>query len=243
MRGMTILISGRYDGEEAVHAATRDAILGAAHALGAVVNTRWLGEEELGLYPGLVRECAGLVVAPGGPDVPREPAHARLETLRVARETGLPVLATGAGHALALIELARNAAHLEGAGAQGWPEAEHEIVRALDLPPAARATRIRKVALEATSAGRRLGLSPRFEARTDLRFGLDADYARPLEEAGLVPAARAADGRPYLHLLEGHPFHASAAYLPQLEAAETGAPPVVFRAFLEHALHRAGHED
>jgi CTP synthase len=80
------------------------------------------------------------------------------------------------------------------------------------------------------------GDAKRITETTDLAYGLNPDYAAALAGVGLRTAATDPNGgRPYLHVLDGHRFHVTAAYLPQLKSRR-GTPHPLFKGLLDAAL-------
>jgi len=229
----TILILGTFESNDPVHRATVDALHHAASKLGVVLNTRWMGPEDMQMYPGLVADVAAVILAPppsGGGPLPA----AFLPALEPIRKRGLPFLATGSAHVLVLVEIARNVLGLEGAGGSCFPDrrSEHQVVKSLadEIPQAARGS-LRSVELRLVHDDRIqaiYGEEEKVSEVTDVMFSLNLDYATPLEEAGLIPVLlEPLQGRPYLHLLTGQDFHLTAAFLPQMRSSPDYPHPLI----------------
>lgn len=233
MQHDTILFLGEFDGEDAVHEATRRAVLDAAGAARVVLNTRWMGADSLALYPGMVSESAGVVLAPPRGRAAPAGTEPILQALRTVREQNIPFLATGDGHGLVFVEAARSLLGLEEANSSVLDAATpFPVVHA--LPPSDHDAEPHEIELDTDFGDTPLAAlfaarnTDRTRERTDIRSGLNPDFAQRIADAGFRAVARDRHGgRPYLHWLEGHPYHVTAAYLPQLATAP-GAPHPLF---------------
>lgn len=238
MRHNTILFLGEYDGENPVHDATRKAVLHAATEHQVVLNTRWMGPDNLALYPGMVAESSGIVLAPAHTRGPKVLSESMLSALTVVRESGLPFLATGESHGLVFIEAARKLLGLEDAGSTVFDESVVDPV-VHHLPASEENEALHEVELELSDddlVGPLYAGTDRVVEQTDIVSGLNPDYAARITDAGFRTVGRDLHGgRPYLHVLEGHPYHVTAAFLPQL-GSEDGAPHPLFRGLVAACL-------
>lgn len=231
MRHDTILFLGDFCGENALHAATRNAALHAAQAARVVLNTRWMGAADLALYPGMVDESAGVVLAPPRDGLPGAGIEPLLMALRTVRESGIPFLATGSSHGLVFVEAARTLLGLEGAERDG-----DSVLAALPSLDGDSREIDPELALDGTPLERLFEGHDSGIERTDSKFGLDPDHARRIEGTGFRTVARdRRDGRPCLHVLEGHPYHVTAGYLPQFGSSPE-APHPLFRGLVAACL-------
>jgi CTP synthase len=238
MQQNTILFLGKYEGENATQAATRKAVLDAAAFHRTVLNTRWMGPDSLTLYPGMVAEAAGVILAPPQKRGPSALSESMLAALTVVRETGLPFLATGESHGLVFIEAARSLLGLANAGSAAFDaEVPDPIVH--ELPSVQGADGLHEVELELADddlLGPLYADIDRVVEQTDIVSGLNPDYAARITDLGFRTAAKDRQGgRPYLHVLEGHPFHVTAAFLPQF-CRDPGAPHPLFRGLVAACL-------
>lgn len=234
MRQLTVLILGSYDGQSAVHQATRSAIHHAAGMADMVVNTRWMGPDDVLLYPGLVAEAQAVLLAPPAERPYRRVPTALLAALKTVREQDLPFLATGESHGLVYLELAQNVLGMsEAGGADLDPEDGDRVLHQLFLSEGAspRRLKVREVELEVVPGGpvaELYGASTRVTEKTDAVNGLNPDYAAALEEAGLrAGLLRREDQRPFLHALESRRYHVTAAFLPQLRSNRDEPHPLL----------------
>lgn len=240
MQQNTILFLGKYEGDNAAQVATRKAVLEAGGAHKVVLNTRWMGPDNLTLYPGMVSEAAAVVLAPPQEHAPAILSESMLAALTVVRETGLPFLATGESHGLVFIEAARSLLGLEHAGSALFDAPTSDPV-VHEVPAIDGAEGMHEVELELLDdalVGPLYADMDRVVETTDIRSGLNPDYATRITEAGFRTAAKDRHGgRPYLHVLEGHPFHVTAAFLPQIRD-EPGSPHPLFNGLVAACLGR-----
>jgi CTP synthase (UTP-ammonia lyase) len=99
------------------HLATNEAIAHSTASLGLAVEPRWIDTSQLAQPQALkqLREFAGFWIGPGSPYANMEGA---LSAIRIARESGIPLLGTCGGFQHIIIEYARNVL--------GFADAEHE---------------------------------------------------------------------------------------------------------------------
>ncbi|HYC76898.1 MAG TPA: hypothetical protein VEI02_04635 [Planctomycetota bacterium] len=235
-----VLILGEHDPGHDAHVAIADALRDASDRAGAVVNTRWLGGDDLAERPGLVAEADGVVLAPRGPRAHRVFPAPVVAALRTVRERRIPFLGLGDAHELVLIELARNVLGMAGAGSTYYDDdLKDPVVKELPEPRSGRRPRLLDVAIRDDAV-----LGPylprgRREEPARLTHGVNADYAVALEEAGLrVAGTDVLTQRPCLWALEGAPWHVTAAFLPQL-GGRPGAPHPLFAGFVAHVVGAA----
>lgn len=242
MRPVTMLILGDYDSEYLPHTRTREAILEAAAELHVVANTRWLSPDDLQLYPNLVAEAAGVVLAPPGPRSPRILPVPTLAGLTLIRTRDLPFLATGDSHGLVLVELAREKLGLHLAGSTRYDDdPKHAVVSMVSNSKTEGPQEPRMVDLEILDhpvVAPLYGGPRRVRELTDLTHGMSPDYAGQFQKGGLTTAAiDVHGGRPMIHVLSGQRFHVTAAFLPQLRGVR-GSPHPLFRGLLDAAVRR-----
>ncbi|MAG32757.1 MAG: hypothetical protein CL908_17895 [Deltaproteobacteria bacterium] len=230
MRQNTVLFLGDFDSGSPVHTATRAAVLDAGAAHGAVLNTRWMGPEHLALYPGMVAECHAVVLVPSAANAPKAPPEPILPALTMVRERGLPFLGTGEAHGLVFIEAAREILGIQDAGTALYDSSvAHPVVHRIPWPEEDEAT-THEIEIDLTTDSD--GPNPydaieRVVETTDVVSGLNPDYAQVIVEAGFRPAGRDRQGgRPYLHVLEQHPYHVTAAFLPQVRSTSEAPHPL-----------------
>jgi len=231
MHPLQVLIIGDHDTEHPAHRAARDSVIAAAASLRLRANTRWVGADDLVLYPGLVAEAAGLLLPPPGPRCPRLLPEPEIQALQQARELGVPCLAMGEAHALLLIEFARNVLSLAGANSTLYDD-DPPFAVVNDRTPHS------KLAGEAPLAPMTVTLHASSENTdwlsigdewSDASHGLGADYAAAFDSAGFRCLGRDAAGQPVLHVLDGHPFWVASAFLPLHGRSAQDAHPLVLQ--------------
>ena len=244
MTHKTILIIGDYQAGFGAHDRLHDAIEHASVAAEVVVNTRWVGNDDLASRPHLVTDAAGVVLAPRATHTYRVLPEPTLQALRLVRERDVPFLATGDAHDLVLVEVARNVMGMKDAGSRFYDEdAADPVVK--ELPKKRGGTR-RSATLDLLVRkdpvlGPYLPPSRREEV-LDLLQGINLDYASALEEAGLRPAGfDAVTNRPFLFVYEPNRWHVTAAFLPQW-ASRPGRPHPLFAGLVAHASGRTTTE-
>ena len=231
MRKDTVLFLCEYESGDPIHDSTRRAVLDAAAAARAVLNTRWMGLDRLALYPGMVQESAAVVLVPhGATNTLSAPSTTLIGALREIRDSGLPFLATGEAHGLVFLEAMEHIARSEGTGAA--PSAGTPESAVAPLPDSCRPGVLHEVDIEMIPHPALDGLYAEQDdgqEQTNIRTGLNPDYASRMEDIGFHTVGRHRhDGRPCLHILRGQTFHATAAFLPQLKST-SAAPHPLFR--------------
>lgn len=235
-----VLILGEYDAGLDAHVLLQETVAAAAERLGSVVNTRWLGSDDLALRPGVAAEADGVILAPRSSRPNRSLPVPILGALRIVRERKVPFLATGDSHDLVLIEVARHVLGMERACSTYFDEdCAEPVVKELaqsTRPITDRRPRLMDVDV-ADDPVLRDHLPPgRREEAVRLTHGLNPDYAYALEEAGLrIVAVDAVTGRPCLWRLEQSPWHVTAAFLPQLPAPPEDPHPLI-DGFVAHVV-------
>jgi CTP synthase len=197
-----------------------------------VLNTRWMGADDLLHYPGVVIEADAVVLAPPGPRTRKVLPLSLLEALSLVRERDLPLLATGESHGLVFVEIARKILGLEEATSTWYePYAREPVVHTLEGAESLdRDERTRELDCEVGDhplIASLYGDARRVTEVTDVVCGLNPDYAEAIENAGCVPAVWAAgSNRPVLHVMEGRRWYVTAGFLPQLRSTPQKPHPL-----------------
>lgn len=227
-----VLILGTFDREDSIRRTLLEVLLAGARTAGTVLNTRWIPPREIALYPGLVTEADGVVLAPGALPIPPEVDEDILQAIELTRRFERPFLATGESGVLPLIEIARNVLGMRDAGLPLLTRKVHDPVAIAlgddpDHPP-------QKIGAPRTLTVREG--ADRVEEWSDSRFGLNPDYAAALLEAGLeVLTQEVESGRPLAFALADHPAWLASTFLPELGR---GAAHPMIQTFLGAALRR-----
>src|SRR5262245_62080050 len=122
MAHKTILIIGDHEAGFRAHDRLLDAIEHASVDMEMVVNTRWVGNDDLAHRPHLVADAKGVILAPRSTRTYRVFPEPIVQALRLVRERNVPFLATGDSHDLVLIEIARNVMGMKEAGSRFYDE-------------------------------------------------------------------------------------------------------------------------
>jgi CTP synthase (UTP-ammonia lyase) len=211
------------------HLATNEAIAHSTASLGLAVEPRWIDTSQLAQPQALkqLREFAGIWIGPGSPYANMEGA---LSAIRIARESGIPLLGTCGGFQHIIIEYARNVL--------GFADAEHE-----ESSPNASRLFISRLACSLVGRTMALTLNPdsmlaRIYGRTTVQeeylcnFGVNPDYVETLRSSGLNVVASDAEGAVRAVELPGHPFFVGTLFLPQHRSA-AGTPHPLVSAFIK----------
>ncbi len=188
------------------------------------------------------------ILVPGGFGV--RGVEGKIEAVRYAREHGVPFLGICLGLQCAVIEFARNVAHLPGANSAEFdPDCASPVI---DLLPDQRR-------VEAKGGTMRLGLDPCRLAKHTLaeraygdglvferhrhRYEVNNRFRRRLEDAGLVVSATSPDGR-LVEIIElaDHPWFVAGQFHPEFRSRPTRPHPL-FRDFVGAASALADERD
>ena len=208
------------------------------------VNIRWVESEDverLGLER-LLKEADGILI-PGGFGI--RGIEGKVETIRYARESGVPFFGLCLGMQCAVIELARHVAGLEGANSSEFnPETPHRVI---DLMP-------NQLTVSEKGGTMRLGAYPcrilegslahktygvlEVEERHRHRYEFNNDYREVMERNGLVLSGLSPDGR-LVEMVElrGHPWFLATQFHPEYHS-RPHQPHPLFSAFVGAALAR-----
>jgi CTP synthase (UTP-ammonia lyase) len=183
---------------------------------------RWVGTEDA-----RIDGYDGLWVLPG---TPYRDEEAALETIRFAREQGMPILGTCGGFQHMALEYARNVAGLTGAAhAETHPDGEEIIIEPLACSLVGEERTIHAVA--GTRLAEICGSEP-FTGFHYCNYGLAAGVAERLE---LVVNAHAEDAGVEGFERSAHPFYVGTLFQPQVGTSESGVVHPLVRALIEAA--------
>ena len=205
----------------------------AAAALGVEAEVRWLGTSALEgpEAEALLSEADALWASPGSPYLSLEGA---LRGIRFARERGWPLLGTCAGFQHVVLEYARNVMGIADAAHQEYdPEAPTLLLTALVCPVA---SQVLKINLQPDSFPARVYGRTEIEEYYYCNYGINPDFHRAVDEAGLKVVGTDQEGEPRVLQLPGHRFYVATLFVPGASFTEgvvelEGAHPLV-EAFL-----------
>ena len=234
------------------YVALHDAYLSVVEALthggienGVKVNIRWVDSEAVTDENAarLLEGCAGILV-PGG--FGSRGVEGKISAIRHARENGVPFLGICLGMQMAVVELARHKAGLEGAHSSELdPRTPHPVI---DLMPdqmgvtdkggTMRLGSYPCVLAEDGHARRAYG-QERIDERHRHRYEFNNAYRQALTDAGMVLSGLSPDGRLVeIVELKGHPWFVGVQFHPELKSRPNRAHPL-FREFIGAAKKNA----
>ncbi len=220
---VTIGIAGKYTSVRDSYASIIKALEHGGTHCGLRVEIDWIDVSDLrladdgGLAPGAAEKLAHLhgLIVPGG--FGSRGTEAKIACIHHARATGVPYLGLCLGFQLAVIEYARHAAGLAGAGSTEFEDnCEHPVI---DILPEQK--QIEGLGGSMRLGGQDVSLAPgtlasrlfsgarEIRLRFRHRYEVDPRYISPLEGAGLVFSGKAPD-YPIMQILElpesAHPY-------------------------------------
>jgi len=238
---LQIAIVADYQEDRPSHDATDAAILHAARSIGVNYATEWIPTDILDTASPeqVLRFSRAVFVAPGSPYFSMQGA---LNAIRVARESGRPLLGTCGGFQHVVLEYARNVLGIADAQhAEYEPKSPRQVIRPL---PCSLAGKTLRVDLAPDSLARRIYGRDQIEETYHCNCGLDPAYRAQLEAAGLrVTGVESKNsgvgaesvGAPRIVELPTHPFFLATLFLPQMRSTRESPHPLIVT-FLRAAL-------
>ena len=196
---------------------------------GLDLDAYWIPTDEAGSIDGF----DAIWLVPGSPYRSEDGA---VETVRVAREQGIPFLGTCAGFQHALLEFARNVCGLAGIGhAENSPDAAERLIVPLACSLVGHEGAVH--VMSGTAAARILG-GERSVERYHCSYGLDTAHLDTLTAGGMVFSGFDDVGDARMAELPGHPFFLATLFQPEL-AGDGIRPHPIVQAFARAAADRA----
>jgi CTP synthase len=245
---VTIGITGKYTALRDSYASIIHALEHAGAALGSKVNISWVDTTEI-TDANVAEALRGVhgVIVPGGFGV--RGAEGKIASIRYVRTQGIPYLGLCYGFQLAVVEYARNVAHLEGANTTEIdPDCPHPVI---DMLP-------EQKRIEGLGGNMRLGgydvqVKPgtlacelfggaeMIRLRFRHRYEVDPRYTEILEKAGMVFSGRS-PRYPIMQILElprdVHPYFVATQAHPEFTSRPLSPDPM-FVGLVRAALDRA----
>jgi len=236
-----IALVGKYVALHDAYLSVAEALTHAGIANGVRVKIRWVDSEGVTdeNAPSQLAGCAGVLVPGGFGD---RGIEGKISAIRYAREKQVPFLGICLGMQMAVVELARHAAGLEGAHSSELdPRTKYPVI---DLMP-------EQVGVTDKGGTMRLGSCPcvlvpgsraaaaygtgRIDERHRHRYEFNNDYRQALTEAGLVFSGLSPDGQ-LVEIVElrSHPWFVGVQFHPELKSRPNRAHPL-FREFIAAA--------
>ena len=239
---VNIAVVGKYITHNDAYKSVYEALAHAGIANSVRVVIRKVDSEDV-QHEGSERALKGIdgLLVPGG--FGYRGIEGKVEAIHFARTQQIPFFGICLGMQCAVIELARNALHLDKANSTEFdPETPHPVICLLDAQR------------EVTDKGgtMRLGTYPChlrpgtaayaaygaevIEERHRHRYELNNNYRQAFVEQGLVPVGVSPDGNLVeIVELEGHPWFVAVQYHPEFKSKPTRAQPL-FREFVRAAV-------
>jgi CTP synthase (UTP-ammonia lyase) len=218
----TIALVGDYNAESPLHRATTLAIEHSARRLSVDVQAVWLSTGRLRQESDRVGSAGGIWIAPGSP---YKDMSAVLDTIRFARESGVPLLGTCGGFQHVIIEFARNVLGIVDAQhAEYDPYASRLFITRLACSLVGRSLPIQLV------AGSRTANAYQSTSVTEsyyCNFGLNPQYVPDLAGSGLRMVGSDDVGEVRVVELENHPFFVGTLFVPQTSSAPEQPHPLI----------------
>ena len=246
-------IVGKYTGFIDAYKSLAEALAHGGVANNVRVNMEWIDAETFASneVPPELREVNGILV-PGG--FGERGSEGKVAAVTFARERRIPYFGICFGMQMAVIEVARNLAGLEGASSTEFGPCEHPVVGLLTewTHGNVRETRDTESDLGGTM---RLGAydcefrngsrvaeiygTRRISERHRHRFEVNINYLPQLEKAGLVFSGLSPDKQlPEIVELPGHPWFIGVQFHPEFKS-KPFAPHPLFASFIEAAVQQS----
>ncbi len=241
---VSICLVGKYVGLKESYKSLTEALVHGGIDHDTRVQIRWIESEEMTRAgtEQLLREADGILI-PGGFGV--RGIEGKVETIRYAREKGIPFLGLCLGMQCAVIELARHAAGLEEANSAEFnPATPHPVIHLM----------ADQAALEDKGGTMRLGAYPctiqdgtlahkaygvhEVRERHRHRYEFNNAYREVLAKHGLVLSGVSPDGR-LVEIVElpSHPWFLATQFHPEF-MSRPHHPHPLFSSFVAAALRR-----
>ena len=248
-----IAVVGKYTNLLDAYKSLAEALTHGGIANNVRVNLEWI-ESEIFEEEGTLEKLAGVngILVPGG--FGERGAEGKIEAARFAREHKVPFFGICFGMQMAVIEVARHLAGIEGAGSTEFGATKEPVVGLLT-------EWLRGDELEERSSEGNLGGTMRlgsYECRvipgskvaevfnTDTvferhrhRYEVNINYREKLEKSGLLVAGLSPDGKlPEIVELADHPWFIGVQFHPELKSRPFEPHPL-FASFIEAAVQQS----
>lgn len=219
---VSIAVVGDHDPSSVTHRATDASLDHAAAALGVDLARRWVPTPDLAGSTRSLAGDAGVWIAPGSPYASMDGA---LAAIRLARESGMPLIGTCGGFQHVVIEYARDVLGFDDAQhAEYDPYASTLFVTPLSCSLAGQTLRI------ALASGSRVAEAygaVDIEERYYCNFGLNPEHQALLHDRGLRVTGEDAGGEARVVELPEHPFFVATLFVPQTGSTPERPHPLV----------------
>jgi CTP synthase len=250
---VTVAVVGKYTGFKDAYKSLVEALIHGGIANRVHVNIAWVNSEELEKRNGVASfENVHGILVPGG--FGERGTEGKIEAVRYARTKRVPYFGICFGMQMAVIEVARHAAGINGASSTEFGEAKAPVVALMsewmrgdeierrraggDLGGTMRLGSYEAVLEPHTLAGRIYGRQ-RIIERHRHRYEVNMHYREPLERAGMILSGVSPDGLlPEIIELSGHPWFVGVQFHPELKSRPFDPHPL-FTSFIHAAVEQS----
>ncbi len=254
---VSIALVGKYVDLTESYKSLSEALIHAGIHTGSRIRIHYVDSETIEKNGIGCLESMDAILVPGG--FGKRGVEGKIETIRYARENGVPYLGICLGMQLAVIEYARNLAGLAGAHSTEFdPDTPHPVV-ALITEWQDRDGRIERrdarsdlggtmrlggqeCQLQGDSLARKIYGADRIIERHRHRYEVNNHYLQRLLDAGLSVSGRSLTGE-LCEMVEipGHPWFVGCQFHPEFTSTPRAGHPL-FKSFIEAALTRSRKE-
>jgi CTP synthase len=242
---VTIGIVGKYVDLPDAYLSVVEALRHGALASGTAIDIRWIPADDVeGMLAASYLEGVDGILVPGGFGI--RGIEGKIQSIRYAREEGIPFLGLCLGLQCAVIEFSRNALGFAEANSSEFdPTTPHPVIDLMrdqvDVEEKGGTMRlgIYPAKLVEGSLARRLYDEPLIYERHRHRWEVNNRYRKALEEAGLALSGVSPDDR-LVEMVElpSHPFFVASQFHPEFKSRPDDPHPL-FSGFIAAALrHR-----
>jgi CTP synthase len=250
---VTVAVVGKYTGFKDAYKSLVEALVHGGIANRVRVNIAWVNSEELeGRGSPTAFENVHAILVPGG--FGERGTEGKIEAVRYARSKRVPFFGICFGMQMAVIEVARHVAGINGASSTEFGEAKAPVVALMsewmkgeemerrraggDLGGTMRLGSYEAV-LEPRSLAESIYDKPRIIERHRHRYEVNMHYRTPLERAGLKFSGVSPDGLlPEIVELRGHPWFLGVQFHPELKSRPFDPHPL-FKSFIHAAVEQS----
>ena len=255
---VNIAMVGKYVDLTESYKSLTEALIHAGIQCSAKVNIHYIDSEDIERHGTAALETMDAILVPGG--FGERGIEGKINTVRFARENGVPYLGICLGMQVAVIEFARNVANLAGAHSTEFERrCEHPVIALITEWTAADGHREQRTEEGDLGGTMRLGaqecrLAPESTVATCYkshtvnerhrhRYEFNNTYTMELEAAGLYIAGRSMDGN-LVEIVEvhDHPWFVGCQFHPEFTSTPRDGHPL-FTGFVTAAIARCREQE
>jgi CTP synthase len=245
MRTIDVALVGKYVQLSDAYLSVVEALRHAAIVTGSSLKLHWVNSEDIETKGAetLLKNMHGIVV-PGGFGI--RGVDGKIDTIRYARENGIPFLGLCLGMQCAVIEWARNVAKLEDTNsAEFSPDAKNPVINLLpeqqDVVDLGGTMRLGTYPCRLTPDTKTMAMYGQevIYERHRHRYEFNNQYRPLFLESGYVVSGTSPNGR-LVEIIElpSHPFFVACQFHPEFQSRPS-TPHPLFQGFVQAAVDRA----